>query len=81
MHNLLSYFGLVDSKIRASNKDLPVFTARSLFFLYVIRYAIYLKQIRLGCNELSITNNVIVCTELLIKVSIEISIETLLLIM
>ena len=26
MNNLLSYFGLVDAKIRASDKDLPVFS-------------------------------------------------------
>jgi hypothetical protein len=26
MNNLLSYFGLVDARIRASEKDLPVLT-------------------------------------------------------
>ena len=29
MNNLVSYFGLVDARIRASNKDLPVKVAKS----------------------------------------------------
>ena len=31
MNNLLSYYGLVDTKIRASDKDLPVLTYKVIY--------------------------------------------------
>ena len=46
MNNLLSYFGLVDAKIRASDKDLPVHTCFSQSMLYVTKLPNHSSQDR-----------------------------------
>ena len=38
MNNMLSYYGLVDAKIRASDKDLPVYNIKEKIGNYLIIY-------------------------------------------
>ena len=44
MNNLLSYFGLVDAKIRASDKDLPVLPIAAVLSIAVVTVTMNWRQ-------------------------------------
>ena len=57
MNNLLSYYGLVDAKIRASDKDLPVQYILRLFLMrYLLRWMFVQHYIQ-NKNKLEIWSN------------------------
>ena len=52
MNNLLSYFGLVDPIISASDKDLPVCTVQRTSFTVIVTYFFYNGKIHAILNKL-----------------------------
>ena len=66
MNNILSYCGLVDARISASEKDLPVQTISYLGYVSISKFFLLLKQLSYGNHEQG-THSAKMCADSLAK--------------